>query len=131
MTKVPSTMIAARLAAAVLITLGPATAASPEVELVAVSSHAVAKGYSAHELMGGTVMNEHREPIGTIDDLIITRADDDSNAYAVLEVGDFLGLRGHLVAVPFTSLEVDAHRIVLPGATRDALKKLPVYPGAS
>jgi hypothetical protein len=83
--------------------------------------------------MGEMVMNEQREPIGTIDDLVITRADDDSDAYAVLEVGGFLGLGGHLVAVPFTSLEMDERndRIVLAGATREALRKLPVYQGAS
>lgn len=51
----------------------------------------------------------------------------------VLEVGAFLGLGGHLVAVPFSSIEVDErnNRIVLAGATREALKKLPVYQGAS
>jgi PRC-barrel domain len=78
-------------------------------------------------------VNEHREPIGTIADLVIARADDDSEAYAVLQVGDFVGFGGHLVAVPFTRLEVDERndRIVLAGATREALKKLPVYQGAS
>jgi sporulation protein YlmC with PRC-barrel domain len=123
----------ATLAAAVLIALGPTTTAAQEVELVVVDPTAVAKGYSANELIGETVMNERREPIGTIDDLVITRADDDSEAYAVLEVGDFVGFGGHLVAVPFTSLEVDEQndRIVLAGATREALKKLPVYQGAS
>jgi hypothetical protein len=127
------TTTAATLAVAVLIALGPATAAAQAVELVVVDPKAVAKGYSASELMGETVINEHREPIGTIDDLVVTRSDEDSDAFVVLEVGDFLGLGGHLVAVPFTSLEVDERndRIVLAGATREALKKLPVYQGAS
>jgi sporulation protein YlmC with PRC-barrel domain len=117
----------------VALELGAATVASQEVELVVVDPKAVAKGYSASELMGETVINEHREPIGTIDDLVVTRSDEDSDAFVVLEVGDFLGLGGHLVAVPFTSLEVDERndRIVLAGATREALKKLPVYQGAS
>jgi hypothetical protein len=133
MRKFRSTATAARLAAAVLIALAPATAVPQAIELVVVDPKAVAKGYSASALMGEMVMNEQREPIGTIDDLVITRADDDSDAYAVLEVGGFLGLGGHLVAVPFTSLEMDERndRIVLAGATREALRKLPVYQGAS
>jgi sporulation protein YlmC with PRC-barrel domain len=128
-----STTTRATLAAAVLVALGPITTAAQEVELVVVDPNAVAKGYSANELIDETVMNERREQIGTIDDLVITRADDDSEAYAVLKVGDFVGFGGHLVAVPFTSLEVDEQndRIVLAGATREALKKLPVYQGAS
>ena len=117
----------------VALAFGAASAASQEVELVVVDPQAVAKGYSAGQLMGETVMNERREPIGTIDDLIVTRAADDNDVYVVLEVGDFLGLGGHLVAVPFTSIELDERndRIVLAGATREALKKLPVYQGAS
>jgi sporulation protein YlmC with PRC-barrel domain len=115
------------------LALGSATAASQTVELVVVDPKAVAKGYSASQLMGEPVMNERREPIGTIDDLVITRTDDDADAFVVLEVGAFLGLGGYLVAVPFTSIEVDERndRIVLAGATREALRKLPVFQGAS
>ena len=125
------TAIAAMLSMA--LGLGAGTAAAQEVELVVVDPKAVAKGYSARQLMGENVMNERREPIGTIDDLIVARDADDSDVYVVLEVGAFLGLGGHLVAVPFTSIEVDERndRILLAGATRDALRKLPVYQGAS
>jgi hypothetical protein len=103
-----------------------APSASQEVELVVIDPTAVAKGFSASQLTGEPVINGHREPMGTIDDLVITRVAEDSE-------GDFLRLGGHGVAVPFTSLELDGRndRIVLAGATRDALKKLPVYQGAS
>jgi hypothetical protein len=133
MSKIRGTPTVATLAAAVLITLAPATAAPQTLELVVVDPKAVAKGYSARALIGDMVMNERRESIGTIDDLVITRTDDSSDAYVVLEVGHFLGLRGHLVAVPFTSLEIDERndRIVLAGATREALGKLPVCQGGS
>jgi len=126
-----TTASAATLIAA--LALGPVTAASQTVELVVVDPKAVAKGYSASQLMGEPVMNERREPIGTIDDLVITRTDDAADAFVVLEVGAFLGLGGYLVAVPFTSIEVDERndRIVLAGATREALRKLPVFQGAS
>jgi hypothetical protein len=128
-----TSIAAAAFSTAVLFAVTPRPAISQEVELVVVDPKAVAKGYSAKKLTGETVMNEQREPIGTIDDVVVTRADEDTDAYVVLEVGAFLGLGGHLVAVPFTSLEVDGRsdRIVLAGATREALSKLPVYQGAS
>ena len=44
----------------------------------------------------------------------------------MLQVGGFLGLGGHLVVVPYDSLVIDdtGQKIMLPGATKDALKKL-------
>jgi hypothetical protein len=46
--------------------------------------------------------------------------------FAVLQVGGFLGLGSHLVAVPYDSLKVsdDGKKVELPGATKDELKKL-------
>jgi len=115
------------LATAVLIAMSPWPAVAPEVEIVVVDVKAAAKGYRVSELMGENVVNEQREPIGTIDDFVVGR--DDTAVFAGLEIGDFLGLRGHLVAVPFRSLELDGPggRIMLPGATRETLGKLPVF----
>jgi hypothetical protein len=44
-------------------------------------------------------------------------------------VDDQTGLSGHVIAVPFRSLKVDDRSgyIVLPGATREMLQKLPVF----
>jgi hypothetical protein len=92
-------------------------------ELVVVDVAAVAKGYRASKLTGSDVVNDHDERIGTIDDLIIGR---DRVLFAVLQVGGFLGLGGHLVAVPYQALVLD-DKIVLPGASRDELKKLPEF----
>jgi len=115
------------LVTAILIAASGAPATAQEVEIVAVDVKAVAKGYRTSALTGDQVVNDRREPIGTINDFIVGR--DDGAVFAVLEVGDFLGLRGHLVAVPFRSLELDGPggRIVLPGATRAALGKLPLF----
>jgi hypothetical protein len=43
-----------------------------------------------------------------------------------LQVGGFLGLGGHLVAVPYDNLKFDdeSRTIELPGATKDSLKNL-------
>jgi PRC-barrel domain len=49
-----------------------------------------------------------------------------NSLFAVLQVGGFLGIGGRLVAVPYNQLQVseDGRKIVLPGASKDALKKL-------
>jgi hypothetical protein len=72
------------------------------------------------------VVNDKNETIGRINDFIFGK---DGNIYVVLSVGDFTGLGGHLVAVPFRSLKLDnsTSYVVLPGASRAALEKLPVY----
>jgi hypothetical protein len=46
--------------------------------------------------------------------------------FAVLQVGGFLGMGGHLVVVPYDSLVIDdkGQKITLPGASKDELKKL-------
>ena len=62
-----------------------------------------------------------------IDDFIFRR--DNEPVFAVLSVGDFVGLGDELVAVPFRSPKLDdpSGNIVLPGASRAALQKLPVF----
>ena len=80
----------------------------------------------ASRLIGSYVYNDESEDIGLIDDLIIGA--DDRVEFAILSVGGFLGLGAHLVAVEFDSLETDdAGRIVLPGATREELERLPEF----
>ena len=49
---------------------------------------------------------------------------------ATLQVGGFLGIGAHLVAVPYESLIIDdeGSKIQLPGASKDELRKLPESP---
>jgi sporulation protein YlmC with PRC-barrel domain len=104
-----------------------------DVEIVVVDVEAVASGYRVSELMRSTVVNDRGERIGTIDDFVIGA--DDRVLFAVLQVGGFLGLGGRLVAVPYDSLlladTVGKPKIVLPGATREALEQLPEFAYAS
>jgi hypothetical protein len=106
---------------------GPASAQGPQqtVALMKVDPQTVATGYRASKLVGDTVVNEANETVGTIDDLIVTPGG--STPYAVLSVGGFLGLGTKYVVVPFPSLQVNGKKIVLPGATKDALKALPEF----
>jgi hypothetical protein len=75
------------------------------------------------KLTGSGITNEKNEKIGTIDDFVIAR---NRSLFAVLQVGGFLGVGGHLVAVPYDSLVIDdeGSKIQLPGASKDELKKL-------
>lgn len=101
-------------------------AAGQEVALTPLEATEVARGYRAEALKLKPVVNDKKETIGRINDFIFGK---DGNIYAVLTVGDFVGLSGHLVAIPFRSLKLDdpSGYIVLPGASRAALEKLPVF----
>jgi TctA family transporter len=96
---------------------------SQSVSLLKVDVAVVAKGLRVSKLLGSSVTNDKNDKVGTLDDVIIDR---DRNLYTVLQVGGFLGLNTHLVAVPYQSLVIDeaGKKIELPGASRDELKKL-------
>jgi sporulation protein YlmC with PRC-barrel domain len=121
---------AAALVAAMLAASAPMPVLSQGVQLVVVDVHAVADGYRASKLIGSTVVNDQNEKVGTIEDIIIGR---DRVLFAVLQVGGFLHLGGRMVAVPYQSLVLDesGSKIKLPGATQEALKKLPEFKYAS
>jgi hypothetical protein len=115
---------------AVLVTaallLSADRAAAQEVALTPLESKEVAKGYRADALKLKTVVNDKGETIGRIRDFVFGK---DNNIYVVLGVGDFTGLTGQLIAIPFHALKLDdpSDSIVLPGASRAALEKLPVF----
>lgn len=99
-------------------------AAAQEVALTPLETTEVARGYRAEALKLKSVVNDKNETIGRINDFIFGK---DGNIYAVLAVGDIVS--GHLVAIPFRSLKLDESSgyVVLPGASRAALEKLPVF----
>src|ERR1700704_6143608 len=106
-----------------LIIANPRPVLSQAVSLVQVDVNVVAQGYRVSKLAGSSVTNEKNEKIGTIDDFVIAR---NRSLFAVLQVGRFLGLGGHLVAVPYDSLVIDdeGSKIQLPGASKEELEKL-------
>ena len=115
------------LALAVVLLVSPSPPSAQEVALVAPDAKEVAKGYRADDLKLRSVVNDKGDIIGRIEDFIFGR--DNGPVYAVLSVGDFDGLNGELVAVPFKSLKLDdsSGKVMLPGASREALRKLPVF----
>jgi sporulation protein YlmC with PRC-barrel domain len=95
------------------------------VALVKVDISVAAQGYRVSKLIGSTVINDKNEKIGSLDDVIANK-DKKQLDFAVLQVGGFLGVGGHLVAVPFDSLVIDdtGSKITLPAASKEELKKL-------
>jgi PRC-barrel domain len=104
---------AAVIAAAVS---GPAFAQGAPQTLMKVDPWSLATGYRTSKVVGGTVVNEANETVGTIDDLILTP--NEKVPFAVLSVGGFLGMGTKYVVVPYSAQEVRDKRIMLPGATK-------------
>jgi sporulation protein YlmC with PRC-barrel domain len=100
--------------------------AAAEVALVVVDVVAVADGYRASKLRGATVVNSKNEKLGELDDLIVGK---DRVLFGIVQVGGFLGIGSHLIAVPYDSLQISeaGKRIVLPGASKEHVKDLPEF----
>ncbi|MGZ8219035.1 PRC-barrel domain-containing protein [Methylomagnum sp.] len=85
----------------------------------------VAKGWRVTKLLRADVYNDKKQKIGRVDDFIVSP--DGSLSVAIVDVGGFLGLGAHRVAIPvqqFTGIEP---KITLPGASKDSLKQLPEF----
>ena len=86
----------------------------------------IARGWSAtKQILGKSVYNDTIDKVGDVDDLII--APDSSASYAIIGVGGFLGLGERQVAIPVNRFTHREGRIVLPGATKDALQAMPSF----
>jgi sporulation protein YlmC with PRC-barrel domain len=117
----------------------PATSAQPSAPVAGratlgvtvVEMDAVLLGWSAkRDLLGKTVINDKKERIGKVEDLIITPASDTkvpAASFAIIGVGGFLGIGRNDVAIPMEQLKVQNGQLMLPGATKEALKALPKF----
>jgi sporulation protein YlmC with PRC-barrel domain len=101
-----------------------ASGGSPDVTLMVVALAELRPAYPVSELLGRPVINDTGEEIGHIEDLMIEH---DRLAFAILSVGGFLGIGAHQVVMAFDALLIDDDEVVLPGATREALKAMTVY----
>ena len=88
-------------------------------------STALALGYRVTKLLGAAVYNDKNQKVGKIGDLIVKP--DDQLSYAIVDVGGFLGIGKHHVAIPVRQFTSVKPKIVLPGATKEALKQLPEF----
>ena len=86
----------------------------------------VSKGWSAkRQIQGKPVFNDKDERVGSIDDIII--APDKAVSYAIINAGGFTGLTKHDVAIPVSQLKLVDNKLVLAGATKEALKASPPF----
>ncbi len=99
------------------------------VQLTKVDVVKVATGYRASKVIGSSVVNEANDTVGKIDDIIIGQ--DGKSPFVVLSVGGFLGIGTKLIVLPYEQLKTTGGKIMLPGATKDALKDLPEFKYAS
>ena len=99
------------------------------VQLTKVDVIKVATGYRASKVIGASVVNEANDTVGKVDDIIIGQ--DGKTPFVVLSVGGFLGMGTKLVVLPYEQLKATENKLVLPGATKDALKDLPEFKYAS
>ena len=87
---------------------------------------AVEKGWSVKRtVLGQAVYNDKDEKVGSVDDIIITP--DKAVSYAIVGTGGFLGLAKHDVAIPVSQFKLVDKKLVLPGATKEALKAIPEF----
>jgi sporulation protein YlmC with PRC-barrel domain len=111
-----------------LAPLCPAAFAQGAVQtagLMSIDPATVTVGYRATKVVGSDVTDAAGTKLGTVDDLIITSAD--QVPYAVLSVGGFLGIGEKHVLVRASNLDVVNARIVLAGGTKASLTALPPY----
>jgi sporulation protein YlmC with PRC-barrel domain len=124
-----------RIAVATAVVVAATTLAMPAgllaqgtpqtVQLTKVDVVKVATGYRASKVIGASVVNEANDTVGRVDDIII--GEDGKTPFVVLAVGGFLGMGDKLVVLPYEQLKATEGKIILPGATKDALKALPEF----
>lgn len=86
------------------------------------------RGWSAKkDIMGKAVYNDNNDKIGNVDDVVFPRSNKSEQSFAIIGVGGFLGLGKHDVAVPISHLKYETDKLILPGATKDALKAMPDF----
>ena len=115
--------VAGGLISAVLLSTSAGAQGTPQtVDVVTVDVQKLAAGYRSTKVVGSAVMNEANETIGKVDDLLVSP--DGKLPYAVLSIGGFLGVGTHYVVVPYDTLRFADNKILLPGGTKDGLKKM-------
>lgn len=86
----------------------------------------ISAGWSAKRtILGQPVYNDKNERIGSIDDIIISP--DKAVSYAIIGAGGFIGIGKHDVAIPVDKFKQVDNKLVLSGATKEALKASPPF----
>lgn len=101
-------------------------AGSTLLGVAAAELRTVALGWSAkRDVIGKPVFNDNNEKIGVIDDVVISP--EKAISYVIINAGGFLAVAKHDVAVSVANLKLTDGKLVLAGATKDALKAAPPF----
>jgi len=95
------------------------------VQLTKVDVVKVATGFRASKVIGSAVVNDAGDTVGRVDDIII--GEDGKAPFVVLAVGGFLGIGDKLVVLPYEQIKTMDRKIVMPGATKEAVRDLPTF----
>jgi sporulation protein YlmC with PRC-barrel domain len=107
-------------------TPAPREAGSVILGVTVIELTKVVKGWSVkNDVMGKSVFNDKNEKVGTVVDIIIDT--DKVVTYAIIGAGGFLGIDKNDVAIPVKQFTVEGDKFILPGATKDAIKKMPPF----
>lgn len=86
----------------------------------------VATGWSVKKsILGKTVFNENNERVGKVMDLIISP--DKKLSYVIIGAGGFIGIGRNDVAIPASQLQDMGEKLMLRGATKEAVKAMPKF----
>jgi len=86
----------------------------------------IVKGWSVKKkILGQDVYNDKDEKVGSVDDIII--GPDKAVTFAIIGAGGFLGIDKHDVAIPVKQFQEKEGKFILPGATKEAVKKMPPF----
>jgi sporulation protein YlmC with PRC-barrel domain len=120
------------LALATLTVVGVLCSTGPVAAQVAGGTSTVsvttqlATGWSVKKtLLGKTIYNDAGQKVGKVEDLIISP--DANVSYVIVGAGGFVGIGRHDVAIPVTQIQDKAGKLMMPGATKDTIKGMPVF----
>jgi hypothetical protein len=120
------TLLASVILAFVAYPVAAGVAGSATIGVAVEELKAVALGWSAKkQILDKDVYNDSNEKVGKVEDLII--APDKAVSYGIVGVGGFLGIDRHDVAIPAGQFKLEGNKLMLPGATKEALKTLPKF----
>ena len=116
--------------ASLLATTMPAQAqiagGTTTVGVAVTESTQLAAGWSVKKtLLGKTIYNDAGRKVGKVEDLIISP--DRNVSYVIVGAGGFIGIGRHDVAIPVNQIQDRAGKLVMPTATKEMIKAMPVF----
>jgi sporulation protein YlmC with PRC-barrel domain len=98
--------------------------ASKDIHLTVVPLDELRTSYPSSELLSRPILNDAGDKVGWIEDLMMK---DDHLAFAIISVGDFVGIPGRRVVVAMDDLSIVDKEFMIHGATKAVIAELTVY----